>query len=179
MNCHSSGQVQFSFGQKGLLLLCHQAASLRHIASTSLNLSMKTKLLLSITFIVASSFQLQRNYQIFLAEGKQVPYDIQKKIICSNGAFVSAHTLASKVGVDILNQGGNAIDASIATQLALAVVYPEAGNIGGGGFTVARLSNGKMIALDYREMGRGKATRDMYIDANGNARTDKSQNGHL
>jgi gamma-glutamyltranspeptidase/glutathione hydrolase len=140
---------------------------------------MKTKLLLSITFIVASSFQVQRNYQIFLANGKQVPYDIQKKIICSNGAVVSAHTLASQIGVEILKQGGNAIDAAIATQLALAVVYPEAGNIGGGGFTVARLSNGKMIALDYREMAPGKATRDMYIDENGNARTDRSQNGHL
>jgi gamma-glutamyltranspeptidase/glutathione hydrolase len=106
-------------------------------------------------------------------------YSIQKKIVCDNGAVVSAHPLASKVGVEILKMGGNAIDAAIATQLALAVVYPGAGNIGGGGFMIARLSNGKLIALDFREMASGKASRDMYIDSNGKARTDKSQDGDL
>jgi gamma-glutamyltranspeptidase/glutathione hydrolase len=106
-------------------------------------------------------------------------YILQKKIICVNGAVVSAHPLASKVGVEILKMGGNAIDAAIATQLALAVVYPNAGNIGGGGFMVARLNNGQLIALDYRETAPANASRDMYIDSNGNARTDKSQNGHL
>jgi gamma-glutamyltranspeptidase / glutathione hydrolase len=106
-------------------------------------------------------------------------YSIQKKIVAENGAVVSAHPLASKVGVEILKMGGNAIDAAIATQLALAVVYPDAGNIGGGGFMVARLSDGKLIALDFREMAPGQASRDMYIDEKGNARTDKSQGGHL
>lgn len=106
-------------------------------------------------------------------------YSIQKKVMAENGAVVSAHALASKVGVEILKNGGNAVDAAIATQLALAVVYPNAGNIGGGGFMVARLSDGKEVALDYREMAPGKATRDMYIDADGKARTDKSQDGHL
>lgn len=106
-------------------------------------------------------------------------YTIQKKVIAMNGAVVSAHALASKAGVAILQQGGNAVDAAIATQLALAVVYPGAGNLGGGGFMVARLSNGKEIALDYREMAPGKAHRDMYIDEKGAARTDKSQDGHL
>lgn len=106
-------------------------------------------------------------------------YSIQKKVIAEKGAVVSAHTLASKAGVEILKMGGNAIDAAIATQLALAVVYPQAGNIGGGGFMIARLSNGKLIALDYREMAPGKASRDMFIDADGKARTDKSQDGHL
>jgi gamma-glutamyltranspeptidase/glutathione hydrolase len=79
----------------------------------------------------------------------------------------------------MLKKGGNAIDAAIATQLALAVVYPNAGNLGGGGFMVARLSNGEQVALDYREMAPGAAHRDMYIDKDGNARTDKSQDGHL
>ena len=106
-------------------------------------------------------------------------YTIQKKVEAENGAVVSAHPLASKVGVEILKQGGNAVDAAIATQLALAVVYPQAGNLGGGGFMVAKLSDGKEIAIDYREMAPGKAHRDMYIDSTGEARTDKSQNGHL
>lgn len=106
-------------------------------------------------------------------------YIINKKIIAENGAVVSAHPLASKIGVEILKTGGNAIDAAIATQLALAVVYPNAGNIGGGGFMIARLSNSNLIALDYREMAPEAAHRDMYIDAEGNPRTDKSQLGHL
>jgi gamma-glutamyltranspeptidase/glutathione hydrolase len=106
-------------------------------------------------------------------------YSVQKKIIAENGAVVSAHPLASKVGLEILKQGGNAVDAAIATQLALAVVYPQAGNLGGGGFMVVRLSDGKEIAIDYREMAPGKATRDMYVDSAGVARTDKSQDGHL
>jgi gamma-glutamyltranspeptidase/glutathione hydrolase len=71
------------------------------------------------------------------------------------------------------------VDAAIATQLALAVVYPAAGNLGGGGFMVARLSNGEELALDFREMAPGKAHRNMYIDSTGEARTDQSQDGHL
>src|SRR6185436_5826917 len=78
-------------------------------------------------------------------------YDIQKKVVAENGAVVSAHPLASKAGIEILKKGGNAIDAAIAVQLALAVVYPGAGNLGGGGFMVAKLSNGKEVAIDYRE----------------------------
>ena len=106
-------------------------------------------------------------------------YTIQKKITCSNGAVVSAHPLASMVGVEILKQGGNAFDAAIATQLALAVVYPGAGNIGGGGFMVARTAQGINIAIDYREKAPGGASRDMYLDSAGNPLLDKSQNGHL
>ena len=106
-------------------------------------------------------------------------YAIQKKITCNNGAVVSAHPLASETGAAMLKQGGNAIDAAIATQLALAVVYPGAGNIGGGGFMVAHLSDGKDITLDYREKAPGKATRDMYLDNKGNPITNLSLNGHL
>ena len=106
-------------------------------------------------------------------------YDIQKKFICTKGAVVTAHPLASKVGLQILQQGGNAVDAAIATQLALAVVYPGAGNIGGGGFMVAHLKNGKNITLDYREKAPAKASRDMYLDANGNPQLSLSQDGHL
>ena len=106
-------------------------------------------------------------------------YSIQKKTVVENGVVVSAHPLASKVGLAILKMGGNAIDAAIATQLALAVVYPNAGNLGGGGFFVARLSNGQLLSIDYREKAPGTASRDMYIDPDGKARTDKSQDGHL
>ena len=106
-------------------------------------------------------------------------YTTQKSIIATHGAVVSAHPLASAAGLSILKQGGNAFDAAITTQFVLAVVYPPAGNIGGGGFMVAHTAKGRNIALDYREKAPAAATRDMYIDAAGNARTDLSQNGHL
>jgi len=106
-------------------------------------------------------------------------YTINKKTTSKNGAVVSAHPLASKTGVEIMKQGGNAVDAAIATQLALAVVYPNAGNIGGGGFMVTRLSNGKTLALDYREAAPAAAYRDMYLDQNGNVIEGKSVNGHF
>ncbi|HEV2481355.1 MAG TPA: gamma-glutamyltransferase [Puia sp.] len=92
---------------------------------------------------------------------------------------MAAHPLATFAGLTMLRQGGNAFDAAIATQLALAVVFPGAGNIGGGGFMVAHLADGKNIALDFREKAPGTATRDMYLDSAGNPRTDLSQNGHL
>ena len=72
-------------------------------------------------------------------------------IVSPNGMVVSDHPLASRTGVEILKKGGNAIDAAIATELALAVCYPEAGNIGGGGFMVIRTKDGKADAIDFRE----------------------------
>jgi gamma-glutamyltranspeptidase/glutathione hydrolase len=109
----------------------------------------------------------------------QYKYDTQKKVICENGAVVSAHPLASKVGLAVLKMGGNAVDAAIATQLALAVVYPNAGNLGGGGFMVARLKDGKLVAIDYREKAPGNAHRDMYLSPTGDPLLELSQNGHL
>jgi hypothetical protein len=91
-------------------------------------------------------------------------YEIRKKQLVDSGAVVSAHPLASQVGLNILKQGGNAVDAAIATQLALAVVYPGAGNIGGGGFLLAQLKNGKRLAIDFREKAPGAAYKDMYLD---------------
>ena len=79
----------------------------------------------------------------------------------------SQHELASAIGVDILKKGGNAVDAAIAVGIALAVVYPEAGNIGGGGFMLLRRPDGKAFAIDYREMAPKAATRDMFVDKNG------------
>ena len=106
-------------------------------------------------------------------------YQIQKKAQGVQGAVVTAHPLASKVGIEILKAGGNAFDAAIATQLALAVVYPGAGNLGGGGFMLAYTAEKKALALDYREQAPAKAHRDMYLDSGGNAQTNLSQNGHL
>ena len=105
-------------------------------------------------------------------------YNITKNIKVNKGAVVSAHPLASNAGLWAMKQGGNAVDAAIATQLALAVVYPGAGNIGGGGFLVARLSNGKNIAIDYREKAPGKSTRDMFLNDSGNVVKDLSVLGH-
>jgi gamma-glutamyltranspeptidase/glutathione hydrolase len=92
---------------------------------------------------------------------------------------VSAREEASKVGVEIMKQGGNAFDAMIATDLALLVSYPSAGNIGGGGFMVFRKNDGTTGALDYREKAPLAATKDMYLDENGNVDSDKSQIGAL
>ncbi len=106
-------------------------------------------------------------------------YQQQIKVTCTKGAVASANALASKVGVSILKKGGNAIDAAIATQLALAVVYPGAGNIGGGGFMVAHLKNGKNISIDFRETAPSQSNRDMYLDKKGNPQMYLSQDGHL
>ena len=96
-----------------------------------------------------------------------------------NGMVVSAHPSASKVGLDILKKGGNAVDAAVAVQFALAVVYPSAGNLGGGGFMVYRSAEGEVASLDFREKAPGNASRDMYLDEAGNPITAKSLYGHL
>lgn len=98
----------------------------------------------------------------------------------TKAAVVSAHPLASQAGALMMQNGGNAVDAAIATQWALAVVYPGAGNIGGGGFMVARMANGTTVSLDYREKAPAKARENMYVDSvTGKANTRQSQNGHL
>ncbi|WP_332030169.1 gamma-glutamyltransferase [Kaistella sp.] len=95
------------------------------------------------------------------------------------GLVVSAHPLASEAGAKVMIMGGNAFDAVIAAQYALAVVYPQAGNIGGGGFLVGVKSTGEKFTIDFRETAPAKASRDMYLDKKGNANTDLSQNGRL
>lgn len=96
-----------------------------------------------------------------------------------NGAVVTAHPIASEVGVAILKKGGNAVDAAIAVKFALAVVYPNAGNLGGGGFMVYRDKSGLVNSLDFREKAPAKAHRDMYLDKDGNPITDLSLYGQL
>lgn len=95
------------------------------------------------------------------------------------GMVVSAKEEASEVGISILKKGGNAIDAAVAVHFALAVVYPNAGNIGGGGFLVYRAASGELNTLDFREKAAFRASRDMYLDEAGNPIVDKSLFGHL
>lgn len=98
---------------------------------------------------------------------------------CDSAAVVSPHPLASDIGVDILQKGGNAIDAAVAVQFALAVVYPRAGNLGGGGFMLIRQADGTAHALDYREKAPAAAGRDMYLDSTGTVIEGLSRHGHL
>jgi gamma-glutamyltranspeptidase / glutathione hydrolase len=131
-------------------------------------------------FLFANNIISQSYY--IVGAGKEVDpyhYNIVKTIQFSKAAVVCAQPLAAEVGVAILRKGGNAFDAAIAVNLALAVVYPGAGNIGGGGFMMARKSDGKLISLDFREMAPSHASKDMYLDSAGNAQTDLSLNGHL
>jgi len=106
-------------------------------------------------------------------------YSLQKSAIASKNMVVTAHPLASKIGLEILKKGGNAVDASIAIQYALAVVYPVAGNIGGGGFMVLRLADGTTNTLDFREKAPGNASRDMYLDDQKDVIPRLSIDGHL
>lgn len=106
-------------------------------------------------------------------------YTFQKTAFANEGMIVSAHPLATKAGLDMLNDGGNAVDAAIAVHLALAVVYPRAGNIGGGGFMIYRSADGEYAALDYREKAPMAAHRDMFLDSSDNAIPGLSQDGPL
>ena len=96
-----------------------------------------------------------------------------------NGLVVSAEGVASEVGRHILQQGGNAVDAAIAVQFALAVTLPRAGNLGGGGFMVVHMADGTVASLDFRERAPGLAHRDMYLDSGGNYLSDLSKTGAL
>jgi len=124
-------------------------------------------LLLFVLSVVVSCKAPQTTFNAF-------SYSSDKAVHARNGAVVSAHSLASKVGVEVMKKGGNAFDAAIATQFALAVVYPGAGNIGGGGFMVARTQKGELISLDYRETAPSLAHKDMYLDSLGNIIAAKS-----
>ncbi len=100
-------------------------------------------------------------------------------VASENGMVVSAQHLATKVGVDVLKRGGNAIDAAVAVGYALAVVYPAAGNLGGGGFMTIQLADGRKTFFDFREKAPLAATPNMYLDANGNVVKDTSTKGYL
>lgn len=92
----------------------------------------------------------------------------RQPVRAKHGIVASTNEVASQIGVDIMKRGGNAVDAAIAVAFALAVTHPAAGNLGGGGFMMVRLKNGKTTAIDYREMAPAAATRNIYLDKNGN-----------
>lgn len=108
---------------------------------------------------------------------KQTQPKTQRGLITSKAMVVSARAEASKIGTDILKKGGNAFDAMMATEMALAVTYPYAGNLGGGGFMVYRLNDGTFGALDYREKAPLAATKNMYLDEEGYVIKNKSTVG--
>jgi gamma-glutamyltranspeptidase/glutathione hydrolase len=103
----------------------------------------------------------------------------QAPVAAENGMVVSAQHLATKAGVDVLKDGGNAIDAAVAVGYALAVVYPDAGNLGGGGFMTIQLADGRKTFLDFREKAPLAATANMYLDKDGNVIKGASTTGHL
>ncbi|MEQ9220537.1 MAG: gamma-glutamyltransferase [Cyclobacteriaceae bacterium] len=102
-----------------------------------------------------------------------------KGVMADSAMVVTTHPLASQVGLDILANGGNSFDAAVAVHFALAVVFPEAGNVGGGGFAVIRTENGEVASLDFREKAPLSAGRDMYLDSSGSVITSMSRLGHL
>src|SRR5579859_296784 len=102
----------------------------------------------------------------------------QKAVRAAHGMVATDEELGSRAGLEILQKGGNAIDAAVATAFALAVVEPAAGNIGGGGFMLLRLAGGKTVFFDYREVAPAHATRDMYILPNGKLDPEASTIGY-
>lgn len=121
--------------------------------------------------LVSSCNQGNRTDKLQYIEGKH--------ITASNGMVVSAHPQGSRAGIMILQQGGNAVDAAVATGFALAVCYPAAGNIGGGGFMLIRNSAGEYDLIDFREKAPLGSSRDMYLDSAGNVNSILSTNTHL
>ncbi|UAB80399.1 gamma-glutamyltransferase [Marixanthomonas sp. SCSIO 43207] len=134
----------------------------------------KLPLLLFILAIFACKETTQLHEKTFKVERKPV-----KPVLADSAMVVSARKEASKIGVEILKKGGNAFDAMIATEMALAVTYPYAGNLGGGGFIVYRTEYGELGSIDFREKAPKAASRDMYLDNTGVYQPEKSKKGSL
>lgn len=127
--------------------------------------------LLSLLALTIFQLSTSAKAQDFFKQHPQInpyQYTVIKEQSFQKAAVTSAHPLASMVGAAIMKDGGNAFDAAIAVQFTLAVVYPGAGNIGGGGFLLSRNKEGVLMGIDFREAAPGKAHRDMYLDENGN-----------
>lgn len=134
--------------------------------------STPTLAIVGLAVVLAAPLPAQQTPATWRHAGKSRVVEAPKAMV------VSGSPIASAVGRDVIRDGGNAVDAAVAVGFALAVTHPEAGNIGGGGFMVMRMTDGAAYAIDYRETAPAKATRDMYLDEAGNP-TDKSIYGHL
>ncbi len=132
---------------------------------------LRTAALVTILFIISGCFHQSGFQNEEIIQGKGIE--------AYNGMVVSAHPQSSLIGTKILMSGGNAVDAAVATEFALSVCYPEAGNIGGGGFMVIRLNDGSTDVIDYREKAPFLASGDMYLDASGNVIDGLSTDTHL
>ena len=130
---------------------------------------MSSRFLLFISLIIFSQCQTAEVTSDLTSQG----------VVADSAMVVTAHPLASQVGVEVLKKGGNAVDAAVAVQFALAVVYPAAGNIGGGGFMIYRDNAGNTDALDYRESAPLAATKAMYLNEDGEVMANLSTRGHL
>ncbi|MGD9699852.1 gamma-glutamyltransferase [Acinetobacter sp.] len=136
---------------------------------------------LSLATLCCLSTELYANTALNQATLSSYDYDndIFHPVRAQNGMVASEHEIASQVGLDILKRGGNAVDAAVAVGFTLAVVLPHAGNLGGGGFLIVHdAQSGKNIALDFREMAPRRASRDMYLDEDGNIIAGKSLYSH-
>ncbi|MFP4090808.1 MAG: gamma-glutamyltransferase [Cyclobacteriaceae bacterium] len=129
-----------------------------------------------IIFITIAACSSQSNE---LAEKEPLSRQENEGVVGANGMVVTAHPLASQIGLDVLKKGGNAFDAAIAVKYALAVVLPKAGNLGGGGYMVYRTAEGEKGALDFRETAPAAAFRDMFLDENDSVMNQKALYGHL
>ena len=152
---------------------------------------MRTSTLVLLAIVASSGCHRAPNVAPLAAEGPSIPARVTpefpatwpfrpgaKAPFAPHGMVSSNEARASAAGVEIMKRGGNAVDAAVAVGFALAVTYPEAGNLGGGGYMVIRMADGRTAALDYREVAPLAATRNMYIDSAGKL-TDKSLVGHL
>ncbi|MEK6308945.1 MAG: gamma-glutamyltransferase [Pantoea dispersa] len=129
------------------------------------------------------SFTVVQGAQAAPASAPPVSYGVDSDtfhpVKAQHGMVASVDAMATRVGVDILKQGGNAVDAAIAVGFALAVTHPQAGNLGGGGFMLLRTAAGRTTAIDFREMAPARASRDMFLDKQGNANSKLSLTSHL
>lgn len=129
------------------------------------------------------SFTVVQGAQAVPANAPPVSYGVDSDtfhpVKAKHGMVASVDAMATEVGVDILKQGGNAVDAAVAVGFALAVTHPQAGNLGGGGFMLLRTASGRTTAIDFREMAPARASRDMFLDKQGNADSKLSLTSHL